>query len=75
MFCRTEEVFLARQKLLARFLQRGGGKVSRATSSSAAKPPALELKLSPPDGTIISTHRIRDEALNDLRQHLRFAAG
>ena len=62
----ANEVFLGNQNSFAAALQQGSGRVVTSDVLIGSER-YLELEVVAPDGTIISTHRIRDEALNDLR--------
>jgi hypothetical protein len=61
------QVFIDRQSFLTQGLQQTDSRVV-ATELTAASERYLELEVVAPDGTVISTHRIRDEALYDLRK-------
>jgi PKD repeat protein len=62
----AEEVFLGDQSSFAASLQQGSGRVVTSDVLIGSER-YLELHVIAPDGTIISRHRIRDEALDDLR--------
>ena len=62
----ADEVFLGDQNSFAAALQQGSGRVV-TSDVLIGSDRYLELEVVAPDGKVISTHRIRDEALIDLR--------